>query len=110
MKPRAIIQSLAFAALGLVAGGAYAQADRPIDNDTLRQAEYPDPRGSLVVRSGQPAARAPESRPAFGALDRNGDGLIDESEAAAYITLANDFDYADTNRDRRISRREFDRW
>ena len=32
------------------------------------------------------------------------------TEARAYITLANDFDYADTNNDRRISRREFERW
>lgn len=89
---------------------AYAQTDRPLDSGTLKQAEYPDPRGSLVVTSGQPAARAPEARPSFAALDRNGDGQIDEGEATAYITLANDFDYADTNRDRRVSRREFDRW
>lgn len=97
-------------ALCVASVSAYAQADRPLDGSTLKQAEYPDPRGSLVVTSGQPAARAPEARPSFAALDSNGDGQIDEHEATAYITLANDFDYADTNRDRRVSRREFDRW
>ncbi|MDC8012381.1 hypothetical protein [Tahibacter soli] len=105
MKPLFVIVVLC-----LGASCAHAQADRPLDNATLKQAEYPHPTGTLVVTTGQPAARAPEARPPFDALDRNGDGQIDEREAAAYITLANDFDYADTNRDHRVSRREFDRW
>lgn len=94
--------------------GAFAQSgtpqDRPLDSGALHQTQYPDPRGNLVVRWGQPPAKPPEPRPPFEGLDRNHDGLLDESEAAAYPTLANDFIYADANRDHRISRREFDRW
>lgn len=78
--------------------------------DNLREIRYPDPRGDLVLRYGQPGPRPPEPRPAFANLDRNGDGSVDEAEARAYLTLANDFDYADSNNDRRISRREFERW
>ena len=90
--------------------GAHAQFDRPVDSGALHQTEFPDPRGNLVVRWGQPPGRPSEARPSFDALDTNRNGAIDESEASAYITLANDFDYADTNHDRRVSRREFDRW
>lgn len=79
-------------------------------SDGLRQVEYPSPRGNLVVRYGQPAAEPAEARPAFAQLDRNGNGSIDENEAVAYRTLANDFEFADKNRDMRISPREFERW
>jgi hypothetical protein len=105
MKPRITLFVLAFASTV-----AFAQSDRPIDSGGLHQTEYPDPRGTVTVRWGQPPARPAEARPSFAAIDRNGDGQIDESEASAYLTLANDFDYADTNHDRRVSRREFDRW
>lgn len=92
-----------------ITAGASAQQERPRD-EGLRETRYPDPRGDLIVRHGQPPARPAEARPAFANLDRNGDGVVDASEASGYITLANDFDYADTNNDGRISRREFDRW
>lgn len=91
-----------------LAGTAVAQAQRSGDN--LREIRFDDPRGDLIVRYGQPPPRPAEARPAFASLDRNSDGAVDEAEARAYITLANDFDYADTNNDRRISRREFERW
>lgn len=97
---RAIVLSM------LVLAPAFAWAQ----SDTLRETEYRDPRGTVVVRWGQPPGRPAEPKPSFATLDRNGDGVVDEAEASAYLTLANDFDYADTNHDRRISRREFDRW
>jgi hypothetical protein len=100
-------------ALVCASAGAYAQReahDVQPAADGLHETVYPDPRGNLIVRWGQPAARPQEPRPPFEGLDRNHDGVIDESEAAAYITLANDFIYADANRDHRISRREYDRW
>jgi len=99
------MKTLIFIALTGVAASASGQG-----GDGLRQVEYPSPRGDLVVRYGQPPAKPAEPRPAFAELDRNGDGSIDEREATAYHTLANDFEYADKNRDLRISRREFDRW
>lgn len=104
---RRIVAALVALAL---CGGAFAQSDGPLDTGTLHETEYPDPRGSLIVRWGQPPARPSEARPSFDALDRNRDGVIDENEAAAYYTLANDFEYADADRDHRVSRREFDRW
>jgi hypothetical protein len=94
-------------ALCCATGAAFAQTG---SSDGLRQVEYPSPRGDLVVRYGQPAAKPAEPKPAFAELDRNGDGSIDENEAVGYRTLANDFEFADKNRDMRISRREFDRW
>ncbi len=90
--------------------GAAAASAQTGSSDGLRQVEYPSPRGDLIVRYGQPAAKPAEAKPAFAQLDRNGDGSIDENEAIAYHTLANDFEFADKNRDMRISQREFDRW
>ncbi|MCQ4167507.1 hypothetical protein [Tahibacter harae] len=102
------MKALSVLILCTLAGAAAAQADRSGDN--LREIRFADPRGDLIVRYGQPPPRPAEARPAFAALDRNGDGAIDEIEARAYLTLANDFDYADSNNDRRISAREFQRW
>lgn len=79
-------------------------------SDGLREIQYPNPRGDVTVRYGQPPARPAEPKPDFASLDRNGDGSIDESEAAGYRTLANDFEFADKNRDMRVSKREFERW
>jgi hypothetical protein len=97
------------AVIALCCGAAAASAQSG-SSDSLRQVEYPSPRGNLIVRYGQPAAQPAEAKPAFAQLDRNGDGSIDENEAIAYRTLANDFEFADKNRDMRISQREFDRW
>lgn len=90
--------------------GTAAVSAQTGSSDGLRQVEYPSPRGKLVVRYGQPAAEPAEARPAFAQLDRNGNGSIDENEAVAYRTLANDFEFADKNRDMRISPREYERW
>lgn len=87
--------------------GAWA---RGASSDTLREIRYPSARGDLVVRYGQPPARPAEPKPAFSALDGNRDGVIDEREASGYATLANDFEFADKNRDLRVSQREYERW
>lgn len=86
---------------------AFAQGS---SSDGLREIQYPSPRGDVTVRYGQPPAQAAEPKPDFASLDRNGDGNIDESEAVGYRTLANDFEFADKNRDMRVSRREYERW
>lgn len=90
--------------------GAAAVSAQTSSSDGLREVQYPSPRGDLTVRYGQPAAKPAEPKPAFAQLDRNGDGSIDENEAVGYRTLANDFEFADKNRDMRISPREFERW
>lgn len=94
----------------ITAAATAAAQSRPPYDPGLQQRHYSTRDANVTVTWGQPPPRAAAPRPAFSTLDRNGDGSIDESEAAAYALLANDFIYADGNRDRRISRREFDRW
>jgi hypothetical protein len=71
---------------------------------------YQTPQGELTVHSGQPQPRDYGPPPSFAQLDRGGRGSIGSDEAAAYPPLANDFIYADGNRDGRISRAEYERW
>ena len=97
----------ALVAIALCGAAAASAQGTP---EPMREIVYPSPRGDLIVRYGQPAARPPVPKPAFSSLDRNGDGVIDEHEASAYATLANDFEFADKNRDRRVSLREYERW
>lgn len=72
--------------------------------------QYPTETGNLIVTYGQPAAPDYGPRPDFGALDSDSSGAVDMSEARAYRLLDVDFDHADTNRDHRISAREYSRW
>lgn len=75
-----------------------------------RATTFQTPEGTLVVRAGQPGPRDFGAPPSFAQLDRRGSGYLDDAEAAAYPPLANDFLYADGNRDGRISRAEYERW
>ena len=71
---------------------------------------YETATGNLTVTYGQPAARDYGPRPDFGALDTDGDGSIDMSEARAYGLLDVDFDHADGNGNGGISSREYSSW
>ena len=72
---------------------------------------YETPKGELTVTYGQPELARAGSPPAFGAIDRNGDGSVDMDEAnSGYYLLYNDFIHADLNRDKRISSREYQVW
>jgi hypothetical protein len=64
----------------------------------------------VELHSGMLDRRPDGDMPGFGQLDRNGDGLIDEGEAAAYRLLADDFIHADDNRDTVVSSREYAHW
>ena len=75
------------------------------------EVRIPREQGDLIVRSsGETSYRPSGPAPAFADLDRDGNGAIDESEAAGYTLLANDFIIADGNRDGRVSQREYSRW
>jgi hypothetical protein len=57
-----------------------------------------------------PAPAAPAGpAPDFAQLSQNGKSIT-EAQASAYPLLANDFRYADANRDGRISKSEYTRW
>lgn len=89
--------------LTLCCASAFAQQDS--HTTTFETAE-----GPLTVTSGQPAPRSYGPPPSFAQLDRRGAGYLTGAEADAYPPLGNDFIYADSNRDGRISKAEYDRW
>jgi len=62
----------------------------------------------MRVNSSMPPAPAGPA-PSFEQL-ANGGKSISEAQASGYPLLANDFKYADTNRDGRISKREYEAW
>lgn len=80
------------------------------DGSDKQTAVYPTTDGPLIVHTGQPAPQNSGPAPAFAALDHRGAGYLSSEDAAGYPLLANDFIYADSNRDGRISRAEYARW
>ena len=87
----------------LVCATALAQTD-------THSTTYPTAQGDLTVHSGQPTPRNYGPPPAFAQLAHRGAGFISADDADAYPPLANDFIYADANRDGRISKAEYERW
>jgi hypothetical protein len=73
------------------------------------QAEMNTPAGELSVHSSMPPPPPAGPAPAFEQLSGGGK-YITEDQASAYPLLANDFIYADHNRDGRISKSEYARW
>lgn len=67
------------------------------------------PAGELTVRSSMPPAPPAGPAPSFEQLSGGGKS-ISEEQASAYPLLANDFIYADHNRDGRVSKSEYERW
>jgi hypothetical protein len=63
----------------------------------------------VEVHSSQPQVAAMGTPPDFSTLAKSGKS-ISEADAAAYPALANDFQYADKNRDGRITKSEYERW
>lgn len=85
-----------------------ATTTAPSAAPTPDSATYQTPKGELVVRSTMPD-KAPMAPPPFKQLADGGQS-ISQSQASAYPLLANDFGYADTNHDHRISKAEYQRW
>jgi hypothetical protein len=83
--------------------------DRTPLNDNTTRFALPG-QVEVELHSGMLDRRPDGEMPAFGQLDRNGDGLIDENEATSYRLLADDFIHADDNRDRLVSSREYAHW
>ncbi len=101
------MKSHVIALLPLTLVCAFAFAQESADTHTTT---YNTPEGPLIVQWGQPAPRQFGPPPPFAQLDKRGSGFITSDEAAGYPPLANDFIHADSNRDGRVSRAEYDRW
>jgi hypothetical protein len=69
----------------------------------------PTAQGQVSVNSGPAPARPSGPAPDFATLS-GGKGSISATQASAYPLLANDFQYADANRDGKISKAEYQRW
>jgi hypothetical protein len=98
------IRTCILASLALSCPAAFAQ-----ESDT-HTTTYLTAEGPLIVHSGQPAPQQYGPPPPFAQLDRRGLGYLTAEDAEGYRLLANDFIYADSNRDGRISRAEYERW
>ena len=92
-----------------------AQAGEPMPGETMptpptgQAATMNTPAGELTVRSSMPPAPPAGPAPSFEQLSGGGKS-ISEEQASAYPLLANDFIYADHNRDGRVSKSEYERW
>ncbi|OHC39733.1 hypothetical protein [Rhodanobacter soli] len=94
------------------ASPAPAQSGMPATSPPAGQADTATmntPAGELSVHSSMPPPPPAGPAPAFEQLSGGGK-YISEDQASAYPLLANDFLYADHNRDGRISKSEYARW
>lgn len=118
MKYRKPLLTVLAASALMLAGQAIAQDTTP--QDTTPQATTPmpadqttatmnTPSGELTVHSSMPAPPPAGPAPSFEQLSGGGH-YITEDQASAYPLLANDFIYADHNRNGRISKDEYQRW
>jgi hypothetical protein len=94
------VHRLALVTLALGSASAFAQSG----------SEYRSNDGLLIIRSAGTGYTPSGPAPDFAQLDANGDGFVELSEASGYRLLANDFRMADSNRDGKVSRREYERW
>lgn len=112
-KARAACTVLIATALVASSAIAFAQPAQRLAPGTITQAQHPLPDsngGTLTVRAGMPEhVRQYGPPPMFKALDRNGDGRIDEAEAGAYPPLDNDFLDASGGANT-ISRAQYETW
>jgi hypothetical protein len=120
-----LIRTLSGIAIALVASSVIQAQDTavPVPRDdpqsmpreappppaTRETTTYPTEDGKLVVHTSQPGPPSFGPAPAFDML-AHGKGYISSTDAGGYPLLANDFIYADGNRDGRISQSEYERW
>jgi hypothetical protein len=92
-------------------GTGQADTAAPMSSDASAhsQAVFQTPQGEVTVRSTLPTPAPASAPPPFEQL-AGGGKFISADQASAYPPLANDFDYADSNRDHRVSAAEYARW
>lgn len=90
---------------------AAASASRALSESGMTSTTFRSADGSIVtVNAGMPEASPASPPPPFTRLDSNHDHAVDKTEASDYPPLANDFDYADSNHNGKISAAEYTRW
>lgn len=107
-----LIAAIALIAAGQTAAAQSESSSPPPSASTAAPAGtavLQTPQGQVTIRSTLPPAPVHAAPPPFAQLAGNGKYITPE-QAAAYPLLANDFDYADSNRDGRISTAEYSRW
>ncbi|MFC5741708.1 hypothetical protein [Dyella tabacisoli] len=78
--------------------------------NTLDGSQFTSPQGvPVTINSSMPPVPTLDSAPSFEQLSGGGKS-ISEDQAKAYPPLANDFIYADKNRDGHISKSEYELW
>jgi hypothetical protein len=77
--------------------------------DTAAPSAAGTPPGQIEVHSSMPEPAPAGPAPSFDQLSGGGKS-ISEEQAAAYPLLANDFLYADHNRNGKISKSEYEKW
>ncbi|MDO1530324.1 EF-hand domain-containing protein [Fulvimonas sp. R45] len=97
----------------LMAGAALAQdqqaATPPPSGSDTTSATFNTAKGQVTVNSAPGKVEDAGPAPDFAQLS-GGKKSITPDQAAAYPPLANDFEYADSNRDGHISKAEYQRW
>lgn len=110
MKPQLPLLSALCAGALLIAGGAYAQdTSATSSGPDTHTAVYQTSKGELTVNSMPATPPSYGQAPSFEQLAQGGKWISPE-QADAYPPLANDFEHADRNRDKRISKSEYERW
>jgi len=74
-----------------------------------RSMHAPQGAGQVVVNSSPAPAKPSGPAPDFATLS-GGKSSISPTQASAFPLLANDFQYADANRDGRVSKAEYQKW
>ena len=105
------------ASLALMAGTAFAHnpptgtgADHSRPDEVKSAVTMPTETGTKTVRSGMPAQVAAGPAPPFAVLDKRSRGYLDQSDAEGYPLLSTDFIKADSNRDGKVSKAEYENW
>jgi len=115
MKPRTSLFHGLMAAALLSGGVALAQdtpapaASSAMTASSSSSATYQTPQGQVVVKSVPAPAPTIAPAPDFAQLAGGGKSISAE-QADSYPPLANDFLNADTNKDGKISKSEYERW
>jgi len=80
-----------------------------VESGSASGAPMNTPQGQVTVNSGPAPAKPAGPAPDWATLS-GGKSSITAEQASAYPLLANDFQYADANRDGKISKAEYTKW